>query len=484
MFDSQIRYHAGVTPHAAAIIATQGYISYARFNADIDRFGAAIHAMGFRPATGVVSICVADGYLSCVLITALARLGIATSPFDDPGADVRLVDVVVQADPDGDGPADVALPPTWVAQVSLSEPRPLPTIEPEPDAVGRVMLSSGTTRAPRRIALTWRVIQAINLAGLSSRGAGVHGVWIPLTTLETIQGFGMAVSAWSQGSALACGVGIAESPGIIGAYPAGLLGCTPAQLRTILRTLPEEFAPRPGWRINLGGANLPPGLAREARLRITPDVRVAYGATEAMLCTCGPSTDLDQAPGCVGYPVGGVLLKVVDESGRTIHDGRSGEIQVRGDRVVAGYLNDPEATADRFREGWFLTGDIGRRLADGRIILEGRLDDRMNLEGGWKFMPAVLEEAARSCPGVVECAAFAAPHEDGFDQCWLAVVLATGSERQTLTRHLSGLPGLPPVHIGWIDAIPHNAAGKVARERLRELVLATRAQAGVGKSGA
>jgi acyl-CoA synthetase (AMP-forming)/AMP-acid ligase II len=139
--------------------------------------------------------------------------------------------------------------------------------------------------------------------------------------------------------------------------------------------------------------------------------------------------------------------------------------------VVAGYIGEPEATAERFRDGWFYTNDVGRRLPDGRIVLEGRADERMNLGGG-KFMPGVLEAAALECAGVRDCAAFAAPDEAGLDVCWLAVVADPAFDRAGLVPHLARYPNLPPPKFAWIDAIPRNAMGKVERTKLRDLLLA------------
>jgi acyl-coenzyme A synthetase/AMP-(fatty) acid ligase len=129
------------------------------------------------------------------------------------------------------------------------------------------------------------------------------------------------------------------------------------------------------------------------------------------------------------------------------------------------------ASAERFQDGWFLTRDVGRRLPDGRIVLEGRLDDRMIVDGV-KFMPQTLESAALACAGVSDCAAFAVPDGEGIDRCWLAVAAVPGFDRDALAAHLQDYPGLPPRRFAWIEEIPRNAMGKVDRKLLRDAVLA------------
>lgn len=476
MFDGFIRDHAHLTPRALAVITPASALTYAAFNADIDRFGAAVAELDIGRQTNVVSIAMDDPVLTYVLMAAMARLRIPTSPFNDPDAEVRLIQDRSGAGTDSPGPRLITLTRDWIARVRVAPPTPLPILEIDPQAVGRVMLSSGTTRTPRRVAMTWARMQAINLANICGRGASLHGTWVPMTTVEAIQGFTLAISAWSQGAALAGGINAPELPAIMESRPPGLIGCTPTQLRSILTVLPADFQPQPGWRISVGGSRLPAGLAREARLRLTPDVRITYGATEATINTLGLAAGLDDDPGQVGIALGGAILEFLDDHGHPVADGQSGEIRIKGDRVADGYLNDPEASADRFRDGWFHTRDIGRRLPDGRIVLEGRVDDRMILADVGKFMPAFLEDAALTCPGVRDVAAFAVPSTAGLDDCWLAVVTEPGFDREDLSPHLSRYKGLPPNRFAWVDEIPRNAMGKIERTKLRDALLAALGQ--------
>lgn len=478
MFDSYVRDHAYVTPRAPAVVTPGRAFSYAEFNADIDRFAAALIALGLTAETGVVSVAMDQPYLTYVLTLALARLGIASGPYHDPGAAIRLTEARAGAGDYNPGPRRVILTPEWIDQTLATVAKPQPIVDLSLEGLGRVMLSSGTTRAPRRVAMSWRRIQATVMANLSSRAAGMHGVWVVLTTVEAIQGFGLALGAWSQGAAVTAGVGVEALPAIMESRPSGLIGCTPAQLRMVLAMLPHDFRPQAGWRVSAGGSRLPASLAQEARLRLTPDIRVTYGATEAQVNTHGRAIGLENEPGQVGFPVAGTIIEIVDDAGRPLPDGQSGAIRIKGERVADGYIDDPVATAERFKDGYFYTQDIGHRLSDGRLVLEGRTDDVMNLDGGRKFMPALLEDAASACPGVIDCAAFAVTDAEGLDQCWLAVVTAPEFDRDSLAVHLSNTRGLPPNRFAWTDQIPRNAMGKVERSKLREALVATLRKAG------
>ncbi|HEY0648715.1 class I adenylate-forming enzyme family protein [Phenylobacterium sp.] len=455
MFDGFIRDKAHWTPRAPAVVLPSGPISYARFDADINRLGGRLADLGIGPATGVVAIALESPYLRLAALCALARLGVASATAADPGADLRLTDRVI-------GPSVLAAPP-----------RPLPALELEPDAIGRVMLSSGTTAVPKRVGMSWRRIEIGNFATLRTYGAGRTGTYIPITGVDTLLGFGQAVCAWSSGGAVAAGFTLSDLPAGLETLPPGVVGLTPRQLRALIDILPAGFRAQPQWRLCVAGALLPLPLAREAMARLTPDVRIIYGSTECSLIAVGHAMGLEDHPGQVGITPAGARVELVDDHGRTVPEGETGEIRIASERMTLGYLGDPAATAERFRDGWFHTRDLGRRLPDGRLVLEGRADDRLNLIGGAKVMPQQVEAAAFACEGVLDCAAFAVPDAaDGFDRCWLAVVAAPGFDRDGLAAHLARRPDLPAPGLAWIDEIPRNAMGKVERSKLRDLLLA------------
>lgn len=466
MFDGYIRDHARWTPRAPAVITATGARSYAELDAEVDRCAAALGDFGLAP-DAVASISVGDSYLQLLLIAALARLGIASSPAADPGCDVRLTD----RDPGtAGGPPTLVLDAAWTAAMHASRPAPQPPRRLDPLAVGRVMLSSGTTGLPKRVGYTWRRIEHGNHLSLRSYCAGQTGAHVPLMGTDAMMGLTMAMCAWAVGAPVTGAFAPEELPAWLESLPPGLVAMTPIQLQRLLAALPAGFQPRPAWRLVVGGAVLPPEVAREARLRITPDIRTIYGSTEGGNGGLGYAAGLDDAPGQVGITPSGAIVAFMDDDGRPVPEGQSGEVWIRGQRVIQGYLGDTAAAQERFRDGWFLTRDVGHRLPDRRVVLEGRLDDRMNL-GGIKFMPQTLESAALACRGVRDCAAFAVPDEAGLDNCWLAVAAEPGFDRDRLGVHLSNYEGLPPSRFAWIEEIPRNAMGKVDRALLRNAVL-------------
>lgn len=470
MFDAHLAFRARQQPRALAVVTDRRRVTYAQFDADVNRFAAGLLDFGVRPGR-VAALRLRSGYLQLLALMATGRIGVATAPGTDQAADYAISDMPEVMAPAVPPFETVRLSREWVAAMFAAEPRPIPRPDIDPDALGRVMLSSGTTRKPRRVGLSWRRIEAGLQAAISVYAAGRVGVWIPMTGFESMLGHSQTLAGFAVGATVTNGLSVREVAAGLEQYAPGLISMTPVQLRQVLQALPADAAPCPGWLVITAGSVLPVAVAREARMRIGPDVRIIYGATEAGLSATGWAALLDETPNLLGYVPPGAEAEVVDDEGHPVPDGQPGELRVRGERTASGYLDDPVATAERFRGGWFYTRDLVRRLPDGRLLMDGRVDDRMNL-GGTKFMPQVLETAALECAGVVDCAALAVPDGHGLDQAWLAVCAEPGFDRESLVAHLAGKRDLPPPRLAWIDEIPRNAMGKVERDRLRDAILA------------
>ncbi len=463
MFDALITYQARAQPRAPAIMNPRGAVSYGEFEANINRMAAGLRRLGLSPADGVVSVDL-SGRAKLLAVMALARLGITSSGPTDPAADVRLVDTE-----HGDGSGRrIVLSPEWQAEMFAADPVPVPTAPWDLDGILRIKLSSGTTRAPRRVAFTRRAYEASLRTSLISYGAGKGGLWKNVTGIDSGMGFNHSVAAWAVGGSV---FSMPASPTLVQAIETlrpSVLSCTPTFLRTIMRLLPWRF----GLRVVVGGGLLPVVLAQEVRLRLSPDLRILYGATESSGIAMVDATVQEQFPGAAGYPLPGVDIRILDDAGAPLAPGGQGQVWIKALQTAAAYIGDPEASARSFRHGGFMPGDIGHLAPDGLLVLDGRADDRMNL-GGFKFMPNLMEDVAITCPGVVDCAAFPVPDSRGIDECWLAVVQGEGFERERLAALLtSHRPQLPPVRFAWTEEIPRNDMGKVERLRLREEAMA------------
>jgi malonyl-CoA/methylmalonyl-CoA synthetase len=185
--------------------------------------------------------------------------------------------------------------------------------------------------------------------------------------------------------------------------------------------------------------------------------------------------DGERRPGTVGVPLAGVDVRLVDDDGTPMETGDDqtvGEIQVRGPNVFLEYLNRPDATAEVMRDGWFATGDMATRAADGYIRIVGRRATDIIKSGGYKIGAGEIESALLEHPGVTDVAVTGEPDEDLGERIVAWVVPADGQrpEERELADHVARLltPHKRPRVVRFIDELPRNAMGKVMKKALGE----------------
>lgn len=201
-----------------------------------------------------------------------------------------------------------------------------------------------------------------------------------------------------------------------------------------------------------------------------------YGMTEIPGVTCSPYEGL-QKPGTMG-PVGRhpdpavawAQCRVVDDAGNDVADGVAGEMIVRTPIVTQGYFRDPEQTAAAFRDGWFLTGDLVTRDADGYYTFVSRKKDIIRRRGE-NIAGAELDRVIGQHPGVAEAAAIAVPAELGEDEILAVVVAKPGTALSArdiadwCAKHLA--PMKVPRYVLFADSLPHTPTQKIQKNLLR-----------------
>ncbi|MFL5353530.1 class I adenylate-forming enzyme family protein [Archangium sp.] len=229
--------------------------------------------------------------------------------------------------------------------------------------------------------------------------------------------------------------------------------------------------PRPLRLLVSGSAPLSPQLFHDVEETFGQRILERYGMTETIMNTTNPYEG-ERRPGTVGLPYPGQEARVVDVRTRQpLAAGETGEIEVRGPHVFAGYWQRPDATAEAFdSEGWFRTGDLGLRDADGYFQITGRARELI-ISGGFNVYPREVEEVLASHPGVAEVAVLGLPDPD-FGEQVVAVVVprSPAPEPQALVEwckdRLASFK--KPRRVVFVDALPRNALGKVQKHLLRE----------------
>jgi len=157
-----------------------------------------------------------------------------------------------------------------------------------------------------------------------------------------------------------------------------------------------------------GGASLPVEVLRGVEQTFGFVMLEGYGLSETSPVASFNHPDRPSKPGSIGIPIRGVEFGLRDEDDQEVADGEIGEIVIRGENVMKGYWNNPEATADAMRGGWFHSGDLARRDEDGFYFIVDRKKD-MIIRNGYKVYPREVEEILYAHPAVAEAAVFGVP---------------------------------------------------------------------------
>jgi len=286
------------------------------------------------------------------------------------------------------------------------------------DDVAVVLATSGSTGVPKGAELSGAALQACARASLARLGALPGERWLCCLPTHHISGLGILVRSLVAGSTPVLSARLdadVVASAVAGSgrraqaeTGCGYLSVVPTQLRRLL----DAGAPLMQFRaILLGGAAIPPGMLDEAAAA-GARVVTTYGMTE----TCG---------GCVydGVPLDDVLVA----------DTADGRIKISGPVLFSGYRLAPELTAAALHDGWFVTSDLGRFGADGRLRIRGRADDVIN-SGGEKVVAGQVEDALRGCPAVRDAAVVGTPDPHWGERVTALVIPADPADPPSLER--------------------------------------------------
>jgi len=223
-----------------------------------------------------------------------------------------------------------------------------------------------------------------------------------------------------------------------------------------------------------GGAAVQPDLVEKIENSLEKGrPSTGYGLTEVCGVISINSADwFLEKPKTVGPPMPTIEAKVVDTDGKTLPQGEVGELCVLGPNNVRGYLNQPEATAEAFPGGWFMTGDLATLDEDGFITIVDRAKD-MVLRGGENVYCAEVEAAIFEHDAIRECAVFSVPDDRLGEAVGVAVVLHDGHEMSADELRAYAVPKIAkfkiPEHVWFLtEDLPRNANGKFLKRQLRE----------------
>jgi cyclohexanecarboxylate-CoA ligase len=500
-------------PEAPAVIDAAACLTYADADRRIAATAASLQDLGVARAE-VVSWQLPNWHEAYVLHQAILRIGAVSNPIipiyrqrelsyilNEAASRVFVMPEVFRGFSYTDMLADIRPSLPALEHVVLCRParpsrladfadlaaggrRPGP-VERSPDDPMLLLFTSGTTALPKGAVHTHNTLDYENRSIIEVFGlTGSDVVFMP-SPVSHITGllYGLQLPAmlgtpvvfqdvWDPGTALRlierhrCTFTVAATPFLHGVtYHPQLGSYDVSSLRV--------FA--------CGGADVPPGLIRDARDRLGCVASRIYGSTEfPTLSTCGPGDPPDKGAFTDGRVIGAAEGRVVDADDHQTRPGEVGELLVTGPELFLGYLRDGDNAGAFTPDGWFRTGDLAARDADGYLTIRGRKKDIV-LRGGENISVAEVEDLLFDHPLIGEVAVVAMPDPVMVERA-CAFVVPPGDVPPTLDDLAGYLVerGVArqkiPERLEVVSELPKTLSGKVQKFRLREIIRDTLAR--------
>jgi malonyl-CoA/methylmalonyl-CoA synthetase len=428
--------------------------------------------LGFYLANRVEVI---DLWLACV------KLGVIVVPVNVLYREREIRHIVLDAEPSAvvttgaqmaEFPQGLA---RWDVDALSRESETYPASRPAAtigaDAPAALVYTSGTTGASKGAVLTHENFAANGLTLTSEWEITSTDRYLAVLPLFHVHGLGNGVHCWLASGChmrLVSRFEHAKAAELFEEYrPTLFFGVPTIYVR--LLDVPEARAKAIGDRMRLfvsGSAPLPAHVLEAFHTRYGHVILERYGMTETLMNVSNPYAG-ERRAGTVGLPLPHVEVRVLDEQGAAVIGDASGELWVRGPNVCAGYWRRPDATAAAFRDGWFRTGDIGRRAPDGYITLEGRRSDLI-ISGGFNIYPREIEELLLEQPGVREAAVAGVPDAVRGEVPVAYLVADPALDESALQERLRSQLASFKLPRGYVrvSALPRTALGKVQKHLL------------------
>ncbi|MHC5905550.1 long-chain-fatty-acid--CoA ligase [Streptomyces sp. S6] len=352
------------------------------------------------------------------------------------------------------------------------------TVATDEDDTAVILYTSGTTGRPKGAELRHRNMRDNVLIDEALFGASVERPDTFLCVLPLFHSFGQTVI---QNGALAYGGTIVMLPRFEPAAALKLMlsekitffGGVPTMYWALLGALDDSVDVRAlarNLRIAVsGGSALPHEVHRAFQERFGVTILEGYGLSETSPVAAFSVLGEEPRVGSIGLPVPGVELRLVDGASAVAQEGAIGEIEIKGHNVMKGYYKRPDATAEVLQDGWFRTGDLGRRDADGYYYIVDRAKD-MIIRGGFNVYPREIEELLMEHPAVSLVAVIGVPHPSHGEEIKAVVVRRAGvevTEEELVDWAKERLAAYKyPRVVEFAEALPMTSTGKILKREI------------------
>ncbi|MER5946715.1 long-chain fatty acid--CoA ligase [Streptomyces sp. NPDC001904] len=457
-FAARLRAH-GIGPGDRVALLLPNTVDFPRaYYAVLAAGGTVVPVHALLVADEVVHVLKHSGCRA--IVTAEPYGPVARAAAEAAGVEVLHVNV---DGADGDGGDE---------QSAVAEPR-------DADDTAVILYTSGTTGRPKGALLTHANL-VLNASVCAQDLFALTPDDVVLGCLPLFHSFGQSCA---MNAALRAGATLVLCPRFTGPGTLELMareGVTvfmgvPTMYHALVEAATDDER-RPALRMAVsGGAALPVALFERFETTFSTMVLEGYGLTETSPAATFNQPAFGRRPGTVGHPIWGVEAGIADAEtdDRTVllAEGEVGEVVLRGHNIFAGYLDDPAASAAAVVDGWFRTGDLGVRDAEGRLSIVDRKKDLI-IRGGFNVYPREVEEVLARHPAVAQVSVIGLPDEERGEEVCAAVVLRPGTTvsgedivawaRERLGRHKY------PRVVRLLSELPLGPSGKILKRELQK----------------
>ncbi|MEA2756879.1 MAG: hypothetical protein QOJ54_3168 [Aliidongia sp.] len=485
-FDQLIAEQARLHPERIAVTFAGHDMDYRELDEAANR---AAHRILARVARGsLIGVCLERSTEMLVALLGVAKAGCAYVPLDPHHPDERKRLILAEAGVHALMTNDSAMAGLVSSGTAIISPLPAgeeaglpampPAIDRTSDQLVYVIYTSGSTGRPKGVEISHRALVNLLTSMAQTPGFGPEDTMLAITTIA------FDIAALELFLPLITGgrVTIADDEAVRDGFKlartladnhATMMQGTPASWRLLLEA---GFTAAPGFRMLCGGEALPPDLATRL-LQTGGRLWNMYGPTETTVWSSCAEITAGTGRIAIGAPVANTQFYILDGLDRPVPIGVPGQLHIGGEGLARGYFKSPELTLEKFIANPFdapsprlyRTGDRARRLADGSILLEGRMDHQVKLRG-FRIELGEIETAIGLLPGVAACAVGLRDGLSGVPQLVGYVVpqspahFAAGPIRAALAVELPDY--MVPSSWVTLEALPLSANGKLDRAAL------------------
>jgi len=482
---------AAVRGDRVAVSLDDNHLTYTQLDDASARVAGWLAELGVRPG-GRVGIMLPNLVEFPIIYYGVLRAGAVVVPMNplfkrreieyyltDSGASVLFawegLAAEAEAGSDAAGAALVLVDARFVAQLADHEPPAAAVVDRAAGDTAVILYTSGTTGSPKGAELTHANIASNVAASVDLFSATDDDVIFG--GLPLFHSFGQTCGL---NSAVAVGARLTLIPRF---EPTKALEVLQRDRVTILEAVPTMYMALLGHpehdsydtsslRLSVsGGASLPVEVLRGFEREFGSAIYEGYGLSETSPVASFNQPGQERKPGSIGTPIRDVQMKLIDPAWQEPADGEVGEIAIKGPNVMKGYLGRPDATAEAIRDGWFRTGDLARRDADGYYFIVDRAKD-MIIRGGLNIYPREIEEVLFEHPAVAEAAVVGIPDDYLGEEVGAAVVLkpgATASADELSAFVKDRVAAYKYPRIVWFEpeGLPKGATGKILKRQIK-----------------